>query len=144
MIFNISLIAHSYCKIKKAYVLNIDKQDQIRYEMPHFKMMAIFPLLLIICWIFPTINRIITLYGYEKNVTIEIFHITMILLLGVFISVTSYLFIDLKRLCKSIKGCFLNLFSKYCNENKSNLRLSADNLLSSFGNVTSKNENIYL
>jgi len=36
MIFNISLIADSYCKIKKAYVLNVDEQDQIRYEMSDY------------------------------------------------------------------------------------------------------------
>lgn len=110
--------------------------------MSYFKMMAIFPLVLIICWFFPTINRIITLYGYTKNVTIEILHVTMILLLGVFISVTSFFFLDLKRLFKTIKNCFIDLFSKCRKDKKSNLRLSTENLLASLDTSTSKDENV--
>jgi len=130
MILNICLIAYSYCKIKNTNVdyLNLDDVYQVRNEMSHLKMMAIFPLLLIICWFFPTVNRVIILYGYDKDQTIEILHVTMILLLGVFISVTSFLFVDFRRFCKSIKGCFCDLFSKCGKENRSNMRLSADNL----------------
>lgn len=143
MIFNISLIIYSYFKIRKAYDFNMDNQDQIKYEMSHFKTMAIFPLLLIICWFFPTLNRIMMFFKADddQNATndiIEILHVIMILLLGVFISVTSFLFVDLKRLWEIIIGCFKKLFCKCCQKRKSNTGLLAENLISSLETSSTK------
>jgi len=130
LLFNISLIGYSYFKIRSLLNTHHENHDQIIYEMSHLKIMSTFPLMIIICWILPTIKKIMFFYTNEKNDIIEIFGVSMILLLGFFISGTSFFFIKWKSLFKE----FLSCFKKMCSCNKKvteNTRMTENCLLDS-------------
>jgi len=108
MLFNITLIFLANKKVKTHRRMNTKPEEEIDEERTLVKRMSVFPILLIICWIFTTIDRLGIRLDSIHDI-FEVINVSSILFLGIFISIFSFLFIFGTN-CKA----FCNLFREFC------------------------------
>jgi hypothetical protein len=119
MISEIIFLFLSHKKVNYYIKTNLRTEEQIYNEQSLIKKVTVFPVLLIICWIFPTIERIFMYYS-ERQFPIEIISITIILFLGIFISFFSFIFIfgsNCSSFCNLFRECFTGTFRRKTSEN---------------------------
>jgi len=114
IISNITLIILSYRRVKKNQRRNsYVEEDEIEGEISLIKRMSIFPIMLFICWIFPTVDRFLFYVKNDHCDIIEILRLIGILSLGIMISIFSFIFI--------FGTNFLILIRRCCLKNKKQL-----------------------
>lgn len=114
ILVNILFLIMSLCKIQRHKKDHSRTDEEVKEEKLIVKQMTIFPILLIVCWIFPTIDRVRLFCKYEKIQFIEVVNLTGILLLGVLISIFSFLFIFWNKFnfFHILRLCCVKLFSR--------------------------------
>jgi len=120
LIINLILIICSNINVRKLTVVNSVALVQINYNISYIKKVSIFPIIILICWIMPTINRFILLEKGFKDPVIEFLHLVFNLSLGLLISLTSFLFLDWLPIFTQIG----KIFKYKCCRKSSNLRVS--------------------
>lgn len=133
LIYSLVLIIMANSNIRNLTVINSVAMVQIKYYVSYVKKVSVFPITLIIFWILPTINRIISIYGEENIEIIELMHFTFSVSLGFFISIASFLFLDWKQIMIPIEN-----FIKKCKKckSKSNNKITNANFLLSSSDFT--------
>ena len=111
MIVNIIIVIFSNIKIRRNQVFNSVACKQYKNYISYMNKISVFPLLLLVCWIFPTINRIIKIINELNNIVEDykerdifiLLHTISNMSLGVFISITSFFFMDWENIYKKFK-----------------------------------------
>lgn len=106
IIFNATIILYSNCKMRNIIVFNSSELKKIQYFISYVRKISIFSLILIICWVPASLNRILIFFFVEKNDVIQLLHLIFILNLRLFILLGSFLFVDWTDIIKWIKIFF--------------------------------------
>jgi hypothetical protein len=121
--FNLTLIFLANKKVKNHFRLKSRTEEELENERILVKRMSVFPILLIGCWIFPTIDRLGINMDNIHDV-FEVINLCSILLLGILISFFSFIFIfgsNLSAFCNLFKSFFALICKKYKSDSQRSL-----------------------
>lgn len=106
LVFNSILTIFANIKIQNITTFNSVAFTQIKYYISYIRKISIFPIILIICWIPASINRIRAYFLGGKDETIQTLHLIFNLSLGIFLSIASFLFLDWVKIFHKFKKVF--------------------------------------